>query len=107
MVLGSNCGTVGLVRTGLVQPSCCCVVVLLWSSIIKNKMGNKACNIKKVDKTKVEEAGIKPATCRMRSDHSTPELHPLHATWFLEGQTIAIIVNTSLEDSIKMIRNRL
>ena len=77
MVLGSNCGTVGLVRTGLVQPSCCCVVVLLWSSIIKNKMGNKACNIKKVDKTKVEEAGIKPATCRMRSDHSTPELHPL------------------------------
>ena len=25
---------------------------------------------------KVEEAGIEPATCRMRSDHSTPELHP-------------------------------
>ena len=56
------------------------VAVLLWSSIMKNKMGNKACNIKKVDKIKVclEEAGIEPATCRMRSDHSTPELHPLH-----------------------------
>ena len=26
---------------------------------------------------KVEEAGIEPATCRMQSDHSTPELHPL------------------------------
>ena len=25
----------------------------------------------------VEEAGIEPATCRMQSDHSTPELHPL------------------------------
>jgi hypothetical protein len=24
----------------------------------------------------MEEAGIEPATCRMRSDHSTPELHP-------------------------------
>ena len=53
------------------------VAVLLWSSIMKNKMGNKACNIKKVDKTKLEEAGIEPATCRMQSDHSTPELHPL------------------------------
>ena len=25
----------------------------------------------------MEEAGIEPATCRMQSDHSTPELHPL------------------------------
>ena len=24
----------------------------------------------------MEEAGIEPATCRMQSDHSTPELHP-------------------------------
>lgn len=25
---------------------------------------------------KVEMRGIEPRTCRMRSDHSTPELHP-------------------------------
>ena len=27
-------------------------------------------------KNTMEEAGIEPATCRMQSDHSTPELHP-------------------------------
>ena len=33
--------------------------------------------VKIIAKDVMEEAGIEPATCRMRSDHSAPELHPL------------------------------
>ena len=32
--------------------------------------------VRKPKKKRVEEAGIEPATCRMQSDHSAPELHP-------------------------------
>ena len=35
------------------------------------------CTLISQNKKEVEEAGIEPATCRMQSDHSTPELHPL------------------------------
>ena len=77
MVLGSNCmwyGRSSPVRFGTIINTPAVIVVaynckvlfvlfyivavLLWSSIMKNKMGNKACNIKKVDKTKLEEAGM-------------------------------------------------
>ena len=44
------------------------VAVLLWSSIMKNKMGNKACNIKKVDKIKVcwrrQESNLRLVACK-------------------------------------------
>ena len=29
----------------------------------------------------MEMGGFEPPTCRMRSDHSTPELHPRIANW--------------------------
>ena len=86
MVLGSNCmwyGRSSPVRFGtiintpavtVVAYNCkvlfvlfYIVAVLLWSSIMKNKMGNKACNIKKVDKIKVcwrrQESNLRLVAC--------------------------------------------